>query len=442
MRQNSFGFVSATRCSGIPSHSRNLWNLHTSTTFIQTDIFTSQNMNVQVDHILCQGYIPAKHCTIQTQNSHLKQDICWRLTTSSHIVYEPIKYINAAYIHSLQYTYMYTQYIYLRGGDDKSLVRPTSRCCRTKSIVSLERGVCSCGELQVFSCYRGWKEACQVVCVISTTSRRKLSSSFFSWKAPKEIHAILTETLGEHAPSYTVKNWVAQFKHGDFSNCDAPRPGWPKTVTTPEIIDQIHELILEDRQISAKSIAEELGISHERVGSITHEDLDMRKLSTKWVLKCLNMDQKHQQCHSSEQLLEFFFWHEPNDFLSRLVIMDETWLYYYDPETKQQSMEWWHSGSPRPKNFWVCKNPLEKFSPHWLCSEGPNYQCRVLLISAGATEGHFKGKTMREGHWRSLKVVNDNAMAHWALATQEKLAYLGLECLDHPPYSPDLALSY
>jgi hypothetical protein len=28
-------------------------------------------------------------------------------------------------------------------------------------------------------------------------------------KAPKEIHAILTETLGEHAPSYaTVKNSV------------------------------------------------------------------------------------------------------------------------------------------------------------------------------------------------------------------------------------------
>ena len=36
-------------------------------------------------------------------------------------------------------------------------------------------------------------------------------------KAPKEIHAILTETLGEHAPSYAaVKNWVAQFKRGDF----------------------------------------------------------------------------------------------------------------------------------------------------------------------------------------------------------------------------------
>jgi len=34
-------------------------------------------------------------------------------------------------------------------------------------------------------------------------------------KVLKKIHAILTETLGEHAPSYaTVKNWVAQFKGG------------------------------------------------------------------------------------------------------------------------------------------------------------------------------------------------------------------------------------
>jgi len=78
--------------------------------------------------------------------------------------------------------------------------------------------------------------------VISTTWRRELSLCFFFFllqgKAPKEIHAILTETLGEHAPLYaTMKNWVAQFKRGDFSTCDAPHPGRPKTLTIPEIID-------------------------------------------------------------------------------------------------------------------------------------------------------------------------------------------------------------
>jgi len=52
-------------------------------------------------------------------------------------------------------------------------------------------------------------------------------------------------------------------------------------VTTPDIIDQFQELIFEDRQISAKSLAEQLGISRERVGSIIHDDLDMRKLSAK-----------------------------------------------------------------------------------------------------------------------------------------------------------------
>jgi hypothetical protein len=87
--------------------------------------------------------------------------------------------------------------------------------------------------------------------VISTTSRRELSSrfSFLQGKAPKEIHAILKVALWEYAPSYaSVKNWVAQFKRGDFFTGDAPCHGRLKTLTTPEIIDQIHELILDDRR--------------------------------------------------------------------------------------------------------------------------------------------------------------------------------------------------
>jgi len=139
-----------------------------------------------------------------------------------------------------------------------------------------------------------------------------ISFFFLQGKAPKEIRAILRETLGEHAPSYaTVKNWVAQFKHGDFSTCDAPRPGRPKTVTTSEIIDQIHELILENGRISAKSVAEQQGISHERVGSIIHEDLDVQKLSAKWVPICLKADQK-RRCQSSER--------DPNYFLSGAIV--------------------------------------------------------------------------------------------------------------------------
>ena len=111
-------------------------------------------------------------------------------------------------------------------------------------------------------------------------------------------------------------------------------------------------------------------------------------------------------------------------------------------------MECLHSGSPRPKKFRVQKSAGKVLvSIFWdqegillidYLPKGPNYQRAVLLISAGAIERHFEGKMPREGHQGGL-VLHDNALAHRALATQKKLSYLGFQCLDHPPYSPDLA---
>jgi hypothetical protein len=91
--------------------------------------------------------------------------------------------------------------------------------------------------------------------------------------------------------------------------------------------------------------------------------------------------------------------------------MEETWLYHYD---RRQSNNQWSGGiaaHPAPKNP-ECKNLLENFlprflgsrrhPPQWLSSKGPNYQRGVLLISAGAIEGHFEGKTPREDHQGGL----------------------------------------
>ena len=40
-----------------------------------------------------------------------------------------------------------------------------------------------------------------------------------------------------------------------------------------------------------------------------------------------------------------------DDFLLRLVTVDETWVHYYEPENKTQSHQWVGPGSPRPKKF-------------------------------------------------------------------------------------------
>jgi hypothetical protein len=58
------------------------------------------------------------------------------------------------------------------------------------------------------------------------------------WIVSLEIHAILTETLGEHAPSCaTVKSWVAHFKGGDFSTFF---PGRAKDLSAPRYLLKLY----------------------------------------------------------------------------------------------------------------------------------------------------------------------------------------------------------
>jgi hypothetical protein len=125
------------------------------------------------------------------------------------------------------------------------------------------------------------------------------------------------------------------------------------------IIDQIHELILEHHQISTKSITGHLMWA----GWVHHSWRFGHAESLREV------GPEMPECRSKRSTLPVvwskfgFFRCDPNDFLSRLVTMDETWLCHYDKETKQQSIEWWHRDSPRPPKNSECKNPLEKFSP-------------------------------------------------------------------------------
>jgi len=137
----------------------------------------------------------------------------------------------------------------------------------------------------------------------------------------------------------------------------------------------------------------------------------MRKLSAWWVPKSLNADQKLQRCQSCDKILDFFSAIQIISSRARLVIMDKTWLYQYDLETRQQSMEWRYNAPPHPE-ISECKNPLEisrlnflgsrRHPPNWLCSKGPKNHHGALLIFNGATEGHFQGKTPREIHQGGL----------------------------------------
>jgi hypothetical protein len=130
--------------------------------------------------------------------------------------------------------------------------------------------------------------------------------------------------MGTLLPRFrTIKNWAAEFKRGRTGLEDDPREGRPKSSTTPEIIEQEHDMVLDDRRMKVREIAETIGISKERVGYILHEELDMKKLCARWVPRLLIADQKLTRMKISEQCLEHFNKNE-TDFVHRFITLDKT----------------------------------------------------------------------------------------------------------------------
>jgi histone-lysine N-methyltransferase SETMAR len=153
---------------------------------------------------------------------------------------------------------------------------------------------------------------------------------------PNEINSEFIKVYGDSSPSFsTNKKWAAKFKRGHTNLEYELREGHPKSATTPEIVEQVHDMILDDRWMKAHEIAETIGNSKERIGYILHEELYMKKLCARWMPRFLTADQKRTHMNISEQCLECFNKNK-TDFVHQFITMDETWIHHHTPESKQQ----------------------------------------------------------------------------------------------------------
>jgi len=90
---------------------------------------------------------------------------------------------------------------------------------------------------------------------------------------PKEIHSKFIKVYGDSSPLFsTIKKWAAEFKRGHTGLEDDSHEGHPKSATTTEIIEQVHDMVLDDKRMKVREIAETIGISKEHVGYILHEN--------------------------------------------------------------------------------------------------------------------------------------------------------------------------
>jgi len=95
-----------------------------------------------------------------------------------------------------------------------------------------------------------------------------------------------------------VYNLVKLFSEGRESVTDEERSGRPATSRTEENIAKVHQIVRENRRLTVRSIAEQVNIDRGTVRKILTEDLDMRKVCAKLVLKELTKEQKQRRVFS------------------------------------------------------------------------------------------------------------------------------------------------
>ncbi|UYV67884.1 hypothetical protein LAZ67_5002380 [Cordylochernes scorpioides] len=138
---------------------------------------------------------------------------------------------------------------------------------------------------------------------------------------------------------------------------DEGRAGRPSTSTTDEKINEVEKLILANRRITVREVAEDLNISIGSCHSIFIYDLGMRRVAAKFVPKLLNCDQKQHRMNIANEMVDSVR-DDPN-LLQRVITGDEAWVYGYNVETKAQSSQWKLPHEPRPKKARQVRSNVE-----------------------------------------------------------------------------------
>ena len=174
----------------------------------------------------------------------------------------------------------------------------------------------------------------------------------------------------------------------------------------------------------------------------------MRKLTARWVPKSLSHEQMATRASVCSALLKRF--RSKDDFLLRLVTVNETLVHYYEPENKAQSRQWVGPGSPRPKKFktqpsagkvmatvfWDANGVIMlDFLPKRSTITGV-YYANLLDQLRSAIREKRRGKLSK-----GVLLQQDNARVHTCKVAMDAVERNGYELISHPAYSLDLVPS-
>ncbi|XP_055316153.1 histone-lysine N-methyltransferase SETMAR-like [Sitodiplosis mosellana] len=256
----------------------------------------------------------------------------------------------------------------------------------------------------------------------------------------------LISLYGEQAPSFsTVKNWYNEFNRGRHSLQDEHREGRPKSAVVPENIDAVRELIMLDRHVTYREIEASLGISMKSIGRILHDHLAVKKICSRWIPHNLTNAQKKARVDWSKEMLKKYN-RGGSNAVYNIYTVDESWIYAYEPETKQQSTVWVFQDEPNPTKVVRGRSTSKQMIA---CFFGINGHVATVPLQERRTVNSewytticlptVFGEIRKTQKRRRIILHHDNASSHKSAETMGYLSTQNVELMGHPAYSPDLA---
>ncbi|XP_065294868.1 protein GVQW3-like [Dermacentor albipictus] len=152
-------------------------------------------------------------------------------------------------------------------------------------------------------------------------------------KSQVETVRKIQTAFGDDAVSSTqIKEWYNWFKDGRKSMESEQRSGRPSTYRNDQVIAEVNAVVMRDRRVTMREIAEEVGIGTFSAHSIMTEHLAMKRVAAKFVPKLLTVEQKQLRLEVSQDMLDST--NSDPGFMNTIIAGDESWVYGYDPETK------------------------------------------------------------------------------------------------------------
>jgi len=106
-------------------------------------------------------------------------------------------------------------------------------------------------------------------------------------------------------------------------------------------------------------------VSKTTIHEAVTENFGYRKLCACLVPKMLTDDHTTKQMGSALKFLTCYA-QEGDEFLDSIVTGDETWFFHHTSESKQRSLQWRHTHSPRTKKFKASISVKKNHGVHFL----------------------------------------------------------------------------